>query len=145
MQKKILAVDMGERRVGLALSDELGMLAHPFKTIQWRGLNNFITLIKQIIASENIDRLVIGIPYTLDGGLSKKAKEIKIISDHIKNQINIEIIEIDERLTTKMAMKALHAVGKKPSKNRNNIDQVAAVYILQSYLDRNKKLLKEQD
>lgn len=137
MQRKILAMDIGERRVGLALSDELGMLAHPYKTIQWKGLDNFITLIKQIIAYENIDKLVIGIPYALNGGLSKKANEIKIISDHIKNQIDIEVIEIDERLTTKMAMQALHAVGKKPSKNRNTIDQVAAVYILQSYLDRN--------
>lgn len=137
MQKKILAVDIGERRVGLALSDELGMLAHPFKTLPWSGLANFITLINQIINSENIDKLVIGIPYTLNGGLSEKTKEIKELADQIRNQINVEVIEIDERLTTKMAMQALHAVGKKPSKNRNTIDQVAAVYILQSYLDRN--------
>ena len=137
MQRKILAVDIGERRVGLALSDELGMLAHPFKTLQWSGLLNFITSIKQIITSENIDKLVIGIPYTLNGGLSEKTTEIKKIVDQIRNQIDVEVIEIDERLTTKMAMQALHAVGKKPSKNRNTIDQVAAVYILQSYLDRN--------
>jgi putative Holliday junction resolvase len=137
MQRKILAVDIGERRVGLALSDELGMLAHPFKTLQWSGLLNFITSIKQIITSENIDKLVIGIPYTLNGGLSEKTTEIKKIVDQIRNQIDVEVIEIDERLTTKMAIQALHAVGKKPSKNRNTIDQVAAVYILQSYLDRN--------
>jgi putative Holliday junction resolvase len=137
MQRKILAVDIGERRVGLALSDELGMLAHPFKTLQWSGLLNLITSIKQIITSENIDKLVIGIPYTLNGGLSEKTTEIKKIVDQIRNQIDVEVIEIDERLTTKMAIQALHAVGKKPSKNRNTIDQVAAVYILQSYLDRN--------
>lgn len=137
MQRKILAVDIGERRVGLALSDELGMLAHPFKTLQWSGLLNFITSIKHIITSENIDKLVIGIPYTLNGGLSEKTTEIKKIVDQIRNQIDVEVIEIDERLTTKMAIQALHAVGKKPSKNRNTIDQVAAVYILQSYLDRN--------
>jgi putative Holliday junction resolvase len=137
MQRKILAVDIGERRVGLALSDELGMLAHPFKTLQWSGLLNFITSIKQIITSENIDKIIIGIPYTLNGGLSEKTTEIKKIVDQIRNQIDVEVIEIDERLTTKMAIQALHAVGKKPSKNRNTIDQVAAVYILQSYLDRN--------
>ncbi len=136
MQKKVLAADIGERRVGLALSDELGMLAHPFQTLNWSGVENFITAIKQIIAAENIDKLVIGIPYTLGGGLSKKTEEIKKISDQIRDRLDIEVIEIDERLTTKMAKQALHAVGKKPSKNRNKIDQVAAVYILQSYLDR---------
>ena len=136
IHKRVLAADIGERRVGLAVSDELGMLAHPFQTLQWNGLENFINAIRQIIADEQIAKLVIGIPYALHGGFSKKTEEIKKISDQIKVQIDIEVIEIDERLTTKMAEQALHAVGKKPSKNRNKIDQVAAVYILQSYLDR---------
>ena len=129
-------MDIGERRVGLAVSDELGMLAHPFQTVQWNGLNNFVVTLKQIIADEKIAKLVVGIPYNLNGSLSKKTEEIKKISDQIRDQLDIEVIEIDERLTTKMAEQALHAVGKKPSKNRNKIDQVAAVYILQSYLDR---------
>ena len=129
-------MDIGERRVGLAVSDELGMLAHPFQTVQWNGLNNFVVTLKQIIADEKIAKLVVGIPYNLNGSLSKKTEEVKKISDQIKDKLGIEVIEIDERLTTKMAEQALHAVGKKPSKNRNKIDQVAAVYILQSYLDR---------
>ena len=136
MRQKILAADIGERRVGLAISDELGMLAHPFKTLKWNGLNSFISDIKIIIDNENIIKLIIGIPYTLKGGISKKTEEIKEIYSEVNKHINIEVIEIDERLTTKMAERALHAVGKKPSKNRNKIDQVAAVYILQSYLDR---------
>jgi putative Holliday junction resolvase len=136
MNHRILAADIGERRVGLALSDELGMLAHPFQTLEWIGLEKFINEIKQIINDKKVDKLVIGIPYTLSGGLSKKTEEIKEICNQVRNQINIDVIEIDERLTTKMAEQALHAVGKKPSKNRNKIDQVAAVYILQSYLDR---------
>jgi putative Holliday junction resolvase len=136
MHKKVLAADIGERRVGLAISDGLGMLAHPFQTLQWNGIGDFLVAIKKIIQTENIEKLVIGIPYNLSGGLSKKTEEIKNISIQIKAQLDIEVIEIDERLTTKMAEQAFHAVGKKPSKNRNIIDQVAAVYILQSYLDR---------
>lgn len=136
IQKKVLALDIGERRVGLAVSDELGMLAHPFRTLKWEGQKNFINTIKQIIEEEHIAKLVIGIPYNLNGSMSKKTEEIKKISDQIQDQLFIEVIEIDERLTTKMAKQVLHAVGKKPSKNRDKIDQVAAVYILQSYLDR---------
>lgn len=136
MFQKILAADIGERRVGLALSDALGMLAHPFRTLQWNGLMDFIIEINRLIIEENVSKLVIGMPYTLKGGNSKKTEEIKKICAEIRNNINIEVIEIDERLTTKMAEQALQAVGKKPSKNRDKIDQVAAVYILQSYLDR---------
>lgn len=136
MHRKILAADIGKRRVGLALSDELGLLAHPLQTLEWSGLKNFISKINLIIRDENVDKLVIGIPYTLKGGHSQKTDEIKEICSEVKKQINIEVVEVDERLTTKMAEQALHAVGKKPSKNRNKIDQVAAVYILQSYLDR---------
>lgn len=136
MRQKILAADIGERRVGLAISDELGLLAHPLQTLEWNGHNKFISEIKQIIENENILKLIVGIPYTLKGGFSKKTEEIKEICLQVRKQLDIEVIEIDERLTTKMAEQALHNVGKKPSKNRNKIDQVAAVYILQSYLDR---------
>jgi putative Holliday junction resolvase len=136
MGHKILAADIGERRIGLAISDELGMLAHPYQTLIWNGLKQFIVEIKQIITNEDIIKLVIGMPYTLKGELSEKTEEIKEICTEIRKQINIEVVEIDERLTTKMAERAFHAVGKKPSKNREKIDQIAAVFILQSYLDQ---------
>ena len=135
MMQKILAADIGERRVGLAISDALGMLAHPFCTLPWNGINKFVAEISRIIQDENINKLVIGMPYTLKGGNSKKTNEIKKICNKVRDQINIEVIEVDERFTTKMAVRTLQAVGKKPSKHRDKIDQVAAVHILQSYLD----------
>jgi putative holliday junction resolvase len=136
MRQRVLAADIGEKRVGLAISDELGFLAHPLQTLKWNGLKKFIEELEQIITDKNVNKLVVGIPYTLMGSHSQKTNEIKEICTEIKNQINIEVIEIDERLTTKMAEQALHAVGKKPSKNKNKIDQIAAVFILQSYLDQ---------
>ncbi|MEJ2054854.1 MAG: Holliday junction resolvase RuvX [Calditrichaceae bacterium] len=134
--KRILAADMGEQRVGLAISDELGMLAHPLCTIKWSGFKKFIAELQNIINENKIDKLIVGVPYTLKGGHSKKTREIKEICIRIRDNIDIELIEVDERLTTKMAEQTLQALGKKPSKNRDKIDQIAAVYILQSYLDR---------
>lgn len=134
---KVLALDIGEKRIGVANSDALRMLAHPFATLQWKGLEALINELEKIIRDEGIVTIVIGMPYTLKGGDSKKTKEIKKLADQLKERLKIPVVEQDERLTTKMASDALQAVGKKPSKQRNKIDQIAAVYILQSYLDRN--------
>jgi len=136
---KILALDIGEKRVGLAISDELGIYAHPFETLFFTGIKNLIASLKEIIDSKKITEIVIGIPYTLKGTLSKKTEEILKIKKNISTEINIPIKEIDERLTTKMAEQTLQIVGKKPSKNRNIIDQIAAVHILQTYLDSKDK------
>lgn len=133
---KVLALDIGEKRIGLAISDALGMLAHPYSTLNWRGINRLIQELQEIIHDEGIEKIIVGMPYTLKGTSSKKTEEIKKISDLLKEQLQLPVIEQDERLTTKMASDALQAVGKKPSKHRNKIDQIAAVYILQSYLDR---------
>lgn len=133
---KVLALDIGEKRIGLANSDALGMLAHPFATLQWQGLDALIKALEKIIREERIATIVVGMPYTLKGGNSKKTEEIKKISAQLKERLKVPVFEQDERLTTKMAVDALQAVGKKPSKQRNKIDQIAAVYILQSYLDR---------
>ena len=136
MAAKIIALDIGEKRIGVAVSDALGMLAHPLKTIIWKGYNRFVGELKEIITTEEAVVVVIGMPYTLKGTASKKTEDVQKLAMQLRESLDIEIIEEDERLTTKMAENALHAVGKKPSKQRNKIDQIAAVYILQSYMDR---------
>ncbi len=136
MTAKIIALDIGEKRIGVAVSDTLGMFAHPLQTITWKGYNRFVGELKEIIAEQEAAALVIGMPYTLKGTASKKTEEVKKLVGQLRESLSIEIVEEDERLTTKMAENALHAVGKKPSRQRNKIDQIAAVYILQSYLDR---------
>jgi len=138
MHSKILGLDIGERRIGVAISDSLGFLAHPLTTIFWKGIDQLISEINVILSKEDISKLVVGMPITMKGSFSAKTEEVKKIIDEIRSRITIDVIEVDERLTTKMAEQAMQAVGKKPSKNRNKIDQIAAVYILQSYLDRTK-------
>ena len=136
---RILALDIGEKRIGLAISDELFLFAHPFETIIFRGIKDLIEKLKIIIKNKNISDLVIGIPYTLKGTISKKTEEVFKIKDEITAAISIPVHEVDERLTTKIAEKTLQNLGKKPSKNRDIIDQIAATQILQSYLDNLNK------
>ncbi|NOX88016.1 MAG: Holliday junction resolvase RuvX [Calditrichaeota bacterium] len=136
---KILALDIGAKRIGVAVSDELLFFAHPLKTIEWRGFNGFLTEVDELIQQHSVTELVIGVPYTLNGAISKKTKQILDLINKLRKRLNIPIIEVDESLTTKMAHDALHRVGKKPSKNRHKIDQIAAVFILQEYLDSKRK------
>jgi putative holliday junction resolvase len=133
---RILALDIGEKRVGISISDELGLYAHPLETISWNGITDLIDSLKNLIETKKITELVVGIPYTLKGTISKKTEEVLKIKKSISENVNIPIHEEDERYTTKLAEQALTNVGKKPSKNRDIIDQIAATYILQSFLDR---------
>lgn len=135
MIKKALALDIGERRIGVAISDGLGMLAHPLTTLNWKNIQQLSTELSKIIRENDIETLVIGMPLTMKGSFSKRTEEVTRIVDGLREALPVNIVTMDERLTTKMAHDSLHLVGKKPSRMRETIDQIAAVYILQSYLD----------
>ena len=142
MYEKILGIDLGERRIGLALSDGLGFLAHPLVTLPWKGTEALIKELNHIIERESVGKLVIGVPYTMRGTVSEKTEQVRRIIHELRQRLGVEIIEMDERLTTKMAEKVFQSLGKKPSKNRDKIDQLAAVFILQSYLDQLQSMQK---
>ena len=111
MNKKI-ALDIGQKRIGIANSDGLGMLAHPYKTLKWQGMEPLVQQLNGIIAEENIDTVIVGLPVTLKGKNSKKTIEIQEMVADLKNMLSVDVQTIDERLTTKMAEQALQAVGK---------------------------------
>ena len=137
---RILALDIGEKRIGLSVSDEMGLFAHPLQTLIFKGVEKLIESLKEMIVSKNVTELVIGIPYTLKGTKSEKTEEVLKIKESISKEIKLPIQEVDERLTTKMAEQTLKNVGKKPSRNRDIIDQIAATHILQTYLDRRNSI-----
>jgi len=138
MEKKYLGIDLGERRVGLAISDGLGLLAHPYRTIPWVSVSDFVQKLGQIIPEENITAVIAGVPYTMKGERSQKTIEILEIIADLRQHLDIPVIEIDERLTTRMAHDILRSAGRKPSRMRHAVDQVAAVLILQTFLDQGK-------
>ena len=133
-----MALDMGEKRIGVAVSDGLKMLAHPLKTLKWKNEVRLLNELRGIIEQENIVTLVVGLPITMRGRYAARTEEVARIIDYLKENLTIPVKEIDERLTTVMAEKALQSVGKKASKQRDKIDQIAATYILQAFLDGNK-------
>lgn len=129
-----LGIDPGERRMGLAISDALGMLAHPLETIDLRKVDP-IPRILQIVAERDIGTIVVGIARNMDGSEGPAARNARTWAQQLSGQVSCRVIEWDERLTTSQASRQLHDAGINSRKQRGVIDQAAAAVILQSWLD----------
>lgn len=132
----ILGIDFGHARIGLAISDELRLLAHPLETI--RANNDSIEKIAEIVRERKIDGVVVGVPRHMSGEMGEAAKQTLEFVAKLRAQISCPVETWDERLTTVAAERALREAGKKTRKTRNVVDQVAAQMILQGYLDRER-------
>jgi putative Holliday junction resolvase len=130
----ILGVDFGRARIGLAISDELRLLAHPLETIA--SGPKAVARIAQIVRERNIERVVVGVPKLMSGKMGTAADEVLGFVEKLRAILACEVVTWDERLTTVAAERALRESGKKTRATRGYIDQVAAQMILQGYLDR---------
>jgi len=135
MMKRILGIDHGDARIGLALSDELGMLAHPLETIHLNEQSGVVGYIAGIIAREKVETVVIGMPRNMNGTYGPAAEKVKQFAERLKAKAECAIVFWDERLTSVAAQKSLHESGRNVKQGRAVIDQVAAQMILQGYLD----------
>src|SRR5207302_9820720 len=133
--KRVLGVDLGDARTGLALSDELRMLAHPLETIESNSAETVARRIKAIVSEKNIDCVVVGLPRNMDGSLGKSAEQAQRFVEKLTGMSNCKVVTWDERLSTVAADRALQTAGKKTRETKGIRDQVAAQIILQSYLD----------
>ena len=134
----ILGIDFGRARIGLAISDELRLLAHPLETLP--GNKDTAKKIVEIIRERKIDKIVVGVPRHMSGEIGKAAREALEFANKLRAQVPCPVETWDERLTTVAAERALRGAGKKSRKTRNIIDQVAAQMILQGYLDRERNV-----
>ena len=131
---RCLGIDFGSSRIGIAISDELGMLAHPLETIPNDSL--FLSRLQKIVLEKGISRIVVGIPRNMDGSYGPSAEKAKLFFSQLQSEFpGVQLISWDERLTTVEAQRLLHAAGRDIKKSRAVIDQVAAQVLLQSYLD----------
>jgi len=130
----ILGVDFGRARIGLAISDELRLLAHPLATIPFGG--DAIGRIAELVQERKIDRVVVGVPKLMSGKMGAAADEVLRFVKKLQATLSCQVVTWDERLTTVAAQRALQESGKKTRQSRAYIDQVAAQIILQGYLDR---------
>jgi putative Holliday junction resolvase len=133
IRRRILGIDLGRARIGVAVSDELGMLAHPVETIPARG--DACRRIAEIVQEKNAERVVIGLPRHMNGSVGVGAAEALAFAEKLRGFVACEIVTWDERLTTMAANRALRDSGQKTRNSRGIVDQVAAQMILQGYLD----------
>ena len=129
---RILCLDYGERRIGVAVSDPLGLTAQPVAVIG----QDFSELKKIIDSYEEISEIVVGLPKTMRGEIGPKAQKTLEYIEYLKTKIDIPIVTWDERLTTVSASRMLQEAGMNTRKQRKVIDKVAAVLILKSYMER---------
>jgi putative Holliday junction resolvase len=133
IRRRILGIDFGRARIGVAVSDELGMLAHPVETIPARG--DAIRRIAEIVQEKNAERVVIGLPRHMNGSVGLGAAEALAFAEKLRACVACEVVTWDERMTTLAANRALRDSGQKSRNSRGVVDQVAAQMILQGYLD----------
>lgn len=137
--EKILALDVGEKRIGVAVSDLLGLMAQPVGTINKKSNQQAIDEINAIVHREGTQKIVVGLPKNMDGSEGFQAENTrKFINKLVESLEDPEIIFWDERLTSKMARQSLSHLSLQKAKKRQLIDTVAAVHILQGYLDAHK-------
>ena len=130
----ILAIDFGRVRIGVAISDELQLLAHPLETIA--ANERTIARVAEIVRERKVDHVVVGIPRQLNGKIGAAATEALRFGEKLRAILPCPVVIWDERLTTVAAHRALREAGKKTRATRHYVDQVAAQMILQGYLDR---------
>jgi putative Holliday junction resolvase len=130
----ILGIDFGRARIGVAISDELRLLAHPLETIPANKDSG--KRIAEIVRERKIDKVVIGIPRQMSGEIGTAANEALEFAAKLRTLLPCEVLTWDERLTTVAANRALRDAGKTTRQTRKFVDQVAAQMILQGYLDR---------
>lgn len=133
---RIMALDVGSKRIGVALSDPLKITAQGLETFQRTTLEDDIRGLWQLIDQHEVSQLVVGLPKNMDGTIGFKAEEVRQFIADLTAQRSIEVIWVDERLTTVSAERTLLEADVSRAKRKKVIDKMAAVLILQSYLDR---------
>jgi putative Holliday junction resolvase len=130
-----LGIDYGTKRVGLALSDPLGLTARPLAVVpRSKIVEEVVSLVKE----QEVGTIVVGLPTGLGGDEGMSASEARKLADELATATGVDVILRDERYTSRMAESALLESGMKRRQRRENVDKVAAAIILQDYLDNNR-------
>lgn len=135
LDKRIMCLDLGEARIGVAVSDLLGITAQGAGFIVSEGEEKDIEKIKALIKEKDIGLLLVGYPINMDGTEGNKGARVREQLERMKEVLPCEAMLWDERLSTKEAQRVLASAGKNWKKMRNSVDETAAQIILQSYLD----------
>ncbi len=138
-EKRILGIDYGTRRIGVSISDPLGITAQALESV----VNNDQGLkrLHAIITDQKVSLIVVGMPLNLKGERAQKAKEVETFIERVNKETDVEIVTWDERFTTTIAQQTLIQMGasRKDRRDRGRVDAMAAAIILQGFLDSTKR------
>ena len=133
----VLGIDYGERRIGVAISDDLEMIASPFDTLQ--NDDTLLPRLKQIVAERNVREVVVGLPLNMDGTQGASAKKAVRFAQKLEAELDVGVETFDERLTTMQAERSMLRHDISRARRAKRIDEMAAQIMLQSRLDAAKR------
>lgn len=133
---RILGVDYGTRRIGLAISDELGLIARPFEVVPRA---RFAERLVELRAEYEFARVVVGLPTALSGNEGRSATGARQLAEEVEELLDVEVVLVDERFTSRIAEGALLESGMKRRDRKETVDKVAAAIILQTYIDNQSR------
>jgi len=141
---RILGIDYGDRRVGLAVSSPVGFIAQGLPTIERVDGIDYLEELADIIEEKEVEEIVVGLPKNMNDTIGEKAEEVLVFVETLKSKFNLPVHTLDERLTTVRAHRAMTGAKMSKKGKKKRVDMIAAQFILQAYLDQ-KSLSVEQD
>jgi putative Holliday junction resolvase len=138
-EMKLMALDVGEKRIGIALSDESGLIASPRETLERKGARKDIAHILELASREGVAEIVVGLPVSLDGTLGPQAEKVNRFVEALRASTAVSVSTWDERFSTVSAERALIEADVSRAGRRGTVDRVAAALFLQSYLDARRQ------
>jgi putative Holliday junction resolvase len=136
---RYLGLDLGTRRIGVAVSDELGLTAQPLSTLETASEDDAIAAIRSLIRRYAVDEVVIGLPKNMNGTCGPAAEQALALAARLEAEGQVKVAMWDERLTSKAAERLLIEADVRRSRRKRAVDQMAAVLILQGFLDRRRR------
>lgn len=135
----MVGLDIGQVRIGVAVCDELEMMATPYSVIRRTSNAQAIEAIRRVVAERGAEQVVVGLPVSFDGELHQQARSVLAFGDRLRGQLGVPLVYADETLSTVRAEESLRAAGMRPERIRQRIDAAAAAVILQEYLDQRQQ------
>ena len=135
----VLGIDLGERRIGVAVSDPLAVIAQPATVIEHASLAEDVARVGALAAQRKAERIVVGLPWNMDGSPGPATRRARRFANALRKRLGLDVVLWDERLTTLEADEALAAAGRGREERMETIDKAAAAVILQRYLDAQRE------
>jgi putative Holliday junction resolvase len=132
---RILALDHGTVRIGVAVSDEMKMFASPLEFIPAEPLDGALDRLQQLIREKDVERIIVGMPRNMDGSYGPASQKVQVFVERLRSAVTVPLVTWDERLSSVQAQRMLRQAGHKARQQRGRVDASAAAVLLQSYLD----------